>query len=246
MSLKLPQDDTKGYLSKPFRRSNMMLVKGTKSKRPTFTKKQKHEIKVLATRTIAPEVKYSFYLVVPFGTTNGPAGALHNCTADIAQNSNDAGGRIGDSIKIKDILFDYVVYGNQTEGAMTPQAPQAVRVIIFQWFPNSADYPPNTLKVINGVTGLYGPQLLVASYTKDYEGQYHIMYDCVHTLIFNADYQYQHRKLVLIPPRKSVQYSNGSVNSTNSVWVLVLNDQANGTTTPPLMCYHTRVNYIDA
>lgn len=169
------------------------------------------------------------------GGTASTAGAIQDALV-VAQGTSDVS-RIGDSILLKSIHLRYhLVYG---AGATT--AAQFVRVMIIQWFDNSAP-------LLNGIlTNTAAGVSIDSDYNMDYfreKKTLKVLYDRRHELSLQGP-----SGVVVSTPikrfTKTINYISG-VNTPiyGDIYFVILSDQAAAGTNPAYQMY-MRIQWID-
>lgn len=170
--------------------------------------------------------------------------ALGNTTiinlCDIPQsagNSTDIT-RIGDEITLKSIDMRCSMLVSAAD------VSNSVRMIIFQWLPNiTMSGLPLGSRVISDTTVI--PWL--SNYVNDYQNQFIVLYDKIHTLVYpasNAQKNWRMR-VPLRYAKKKLKYTGGSsTDGSNLIFVLLVSDSA--AATHPSVFMQSRVHFDDA
>lgn len=171
---------------------------------------------------------------------------------DIPQGDQDTQ-RDGDRLKLKNFMFRYSI--------TLPSVPLSsdrlchVRFIFFQWKPNDFLPPVAANILIAGPAGALGPY---SFYNWDGRQQYKILYDRVHKMsqaitpalgptavIQNEDSaHYRTGRVKMTKTNTQIQYSAGSINCTNMIYLLVVTDST--AISAPNFVMSTRSTYTDS
>lgn len=161
------------------------------------------------------------------------------------QNVTD-GGRIGDEIYLKSFEYKLMV---QKDGA-SANASDVLRVIVFQWKPNSTVLAPTAAQIL--LTDPITTAVNVRSYfQQDYKDQYRILSDRVWKMTgtynvgtgaFNESCnQYHHVRVPLKKAHKSVQFTAATNAGANRLYILLIGNIASGSAPPTYqLVSHTR------
>jgi len=166
--------------------------------------KRKHEVKVFDTSQSAANIG---------------AGATVSALTAVPQGVTQSE-RVGDQMEFVDCEFTYQLVQANAD------IYSDVRVIIFQWFPNTtisgapvlADILPNTAAV-----GLY------SAYNWQYRSQYHILFDKLWSLAGlttapTSKTAVSQLNVRLKNMRKEVVFTPGTTNGSNLLWLLTISD----------------------
>lgn len=204
-----------------------------------LTKKQVASVKTIAKEVAQVEAELKSYhkllasqaTPVNVDNLNPYITELTSIPQDTVQSTDSV--RIGDEVNLRGISVR--MYLNNQLGINNDQ-DTLWRVIIFQY--KSQDNNPSPLELLtastaNGTSALAGP----FSYRNiDYLSIYHVLYDRQHRTVGSNGqaaiaYDYYHqRKYVEINIKmtkyikQKIRFENGTVASTNGIWMFVLND----------------------
>jgi hypothetical protein len=145
--------------------------------------------------------------------------------------------RIGRDVRLHHLEMSYTLY-QQNVNVLT-----SVRVVIFQWKPNTQALVPTYAQVFETTTG----SAFLASYNYDYSDQYSILYDKLHSLagLVAAPTASSNQNVLLrrIRNMRQVQvYVAGTSNSSNSLYLLYISDVA---ANAPTFNYQFRLDFTD-
>jgi hypothetical protein len=159
--------------------------------------------------------------------------------------SGSQGQRIGNTIFVKDLRFNYQVslgvgtFGNDLENV--------VRVIIFQWIPDNNLESPIFGDIFIEAVGSY-PYL--AHYNPDTKRKYRVLYDRTHCLSNTAGNKFTEVvHAVLKPPIQKLvldqdsTFGFGAILVSGSIWSIMISDSS--ITPNPVVDYSTVFYYTD-
>lgn len=158
------------------------------------------------------------------GTAVSTTAGLWDITA-IPQGSTDTT-RVGDKLKMKRIIIKANI---QSANVATLGTTDDVRIIMFQWYPNSNLIAPVLASILNNTTA---STICQSFYNHDYINQYHILYDKRFRLLGGTSIA---QRDIIIKPRKmrfvkkNIEFSNASTAGSNKIYVLLVADKVAGT-----------------
>ncbi len=197
----------------------------TKSRKKVFSTRQRSAVTTLAKKAIRSTSEFKHHSVQTSDTAS-TAGFIWDLSA-VAAGTTDTT-RIGDQLSATTLGFQYRIVSGDTHNA--------VRVIYFQWYPNTV---PVVANILNAAA-------VEAQYETDQATNYKILYDRTHTLneyvsgVVVTTRQFR-RKLRI--PRKNLKFLAASTTATNKVYSLYITDSA--AVVHPSMIFSTRLNYTD-
>lgn len=125
----------------------------------------------------------------------------------------------------------------------TGDAYNMLRLIIFQWYPNSSQVTPVVSNILASIMGSSDSYL--SFYVHDLQNQYHVLYDKTMYVDNVRNQQYTLiKKLKLKYAKKTLNFLAGTTEASNHVYVLLLSDST--AATHPEVSYFTRVWYDDS
>jgi len=168
-------------------------------------------------------------------TTSGVIGALFN----VGQGTQD-GQRIGDAVKI-----DTITLGTCEAFAFNSDIVSHMRMILFQWLPNIADFAPTVADILETPTVNSCFSLLNVEHSPEYI----VLYDRLFTFIGTATVptdrsdHVMKNKRVRRPPKRVVYEATSSSGSSGTICILLLSDSA--ASPNPAISYAFRAWYKD-
>jgi hypothetical protein len=146
--------------------------------------------------------------------------------------------RTGDTVRLCDRLVL-----NYTTSSQNADVFNTVRVIVFQWIPNTALTVPTAASILQNANNILSP------YDFQNSNQYRILYDAVHLMSgtaagpTSAGNQGFYGELSLSRALKLLEFATGAVTGSNQLYLMFLSDSA---LLPfPLMNYWVRVFFYD-
>lgn len=122
--------------------------------------------------------------------------------------------RIGDSIEIKDLEMNYKVAGN-FYGSLS----QTARVVLVQFYENTAEVAFNTATVFNKIGSDY-----LDAYNHDKRSVYKVLYDETLSLSSNTGLAGQTRTVIVKPGRKYIEYNDAAVTARGHLYLMYVTD----------------------
>lgn len=159
----------------------------------------------------------------------GTSGGTLSC-CDISQGDSNSQ-RDGDSLYLGSCTF----FTRWTLG----DSANVCRLILFQWYPTST---PAVADILDTSIGS-APQYM---YETDKGNQYKILFDRTYSV--NDNYsgqakQFMSKRIKIRPPRKKIQFLNGSTDGSNKIYFLNMSDSS--VVPNPTHEFLMRVNFID-
>lgn len=154
---------------------------------------------------------------------------------DPSQGTGD-GQRIGDKTTYRSLKLRYKI-------TVQAVSPVQVRIIVFQWYPNTVLSVPTPSTILWDLTA---PDRSVTSpYYHDYQNQFQILYDRVHT-VSNAGPTgiYHVKNFSLKYVKKTCNFAAGGLNGSNKLYVMAVS--SSNAVNHPYVFMYTRVYYDDA
>jgi len=210
--------------------------KRNKRKRKTHTGKSLKNMIDKEIDRMAPEKYIDSITTSPTAvTTSGVIGALFN----VAQGTQD-GQRIADAIKVMSLTI-----GTLEVYAFNSDLVSHLRMIIFQWLPNIADYAPTIADILETPTTNSCFSLLNVEHSPEYIKLYDRLWSFVGSgtvLTTASDHVIKNRRIKR-PPKPIVYESTSSSGSSGTVCLLLISDSAS--TPNPAINYAFRTYYKD-
>jgi hypothetical protein len=128
--------------------------------------------------------------------------------------------RNADAVTLSGMRFRYQVRNNSLVSAFV----QTMRVLIFQWHPSGAIAVPTPSNLfLNGASGSID---ITSPMNHDNRQQYHVLYDRTHVMLANTNYgsYFVDKKLSFKMIQKKVQFTAGSTNGTNQIYLYYVSD----------------------
>lgn len=221
-----------------------------------LSKNQRRQVKNIVQSEISPEMKNVIYEEPATSVTS--AGYLVDITAGIAKGLEDYE-RVGDTIKLKEMLFNYEVLMGQSL-IFTTDTYNHVRIIVFRWYGQAG---PAALPTIGDVLSTTG---LVTNVFKQYNqqnidaGLLRICYDRSHEIFSTPVYTgsvtqnfpgvdstdgVMNKKLSLKKLGKhDVNWSDNATYGSNHIFLLAISDS---TVSPhPEFEWSSTIRYTDS
>lgn len=144
--------------------------------------------------------------------------------------------RVGDKVTLRGMRMSFKMAAADTSNY--------VRIVLFQWYPNSNLSVPTIGTVLFDVST--GDRAMTSPYVHDYQNQFHVIYDKVFTLAINSDTIIRTRtfKPNFKYVKKTVEFTAGTVNASNKLYVFAISDS--GAISHPTVFMYTRVFYDDS
>jgi len=147
--------------------------------------------------------------------------------------------RVSDEVYLRRLLFTWQVVQLNTD------IYGDVRIILFQWHPNTAIATPTLASILQNTTG----NGLWTAYNWQERDQYTVIYDEVVSAAGlatapTASSNQRALNIRLTPPRRKMVFALASTAASNSVWLLQVSDSAIAPF--PVMTYNLRIEYVDA
>lgn len=207
---------------------------GTPS-RKVFSKKKKQRISTIAKRVLQRNAEWKHHNAVVSGAT-AFAGGLNSLT-DVAQGDTDLT-RDGDQLTMGKLVFFLELAQSSGVGF---DVHNAVRVILFQWFPQSAPAVSDILDQGTGTAPYY-------HYFTDKAKSFKILHDKIHRLqrddpTAGGQVKIFKRRFKVRPGRKKIQYVSGGTTGSNKIYLLLMSDSS--VTPHPTAYFHSRLNFMD-
>lgn len=200
-------------------------------KKGGLNKVQKREVAQLANQNRLKRSEWKRHVVG--GTINASTAGFFQSLTDLPQGDTDIT-RDGDQVEAYTVDLRYY--------AFTQDATNLVRVILFQWVPNTAIATPTLADILLNA-GTYDA---LAPYETDNHQMWKILYDRTHSMAQTGAASANVTKLIrkkIKVSRKKVQFEGGTTDGTNKVYMLVISDS--GVANHPGITYVARVNYLD-
>lgn len=209
----------------------METTKGKKANNKALVTKQ--QVKAMLDSTLKENMELKYYDTSDSATGIGFSGfASSLCTP--AQGDTDTT-RDGDRIHIERVWFHY--------GWSNGDNTNVVRVILFQWFPNSA---PAVSDILLHTGSAQAPW---SDFNWDNRQEYKILYD--KTWYLSAYYNGGAKVKGLSKPliikngfRRNLQFQAGATTGTNQIYKLILSDS--GAVPNPLFNSWSRIEFTDS
>lgn len=204
-----------------------------------LNKRQKREVKSLIGRKL--ETKYVDALKSSTGIVS--TGTIFNL--NVPAQGTGTSGRVGDRIQVKRIDFAYQVIGYDTTNQ--------VRVIIFKWQNDNANYAPIVASILDGnYTGTADVPLAPYNWDNVKAKDFAVCYDRVHSLSFNNTTSAPGSQSITVRGRlfgkklhnKYMSLNNGAVTGDGIYYCLVISDSA--IAGHPKFNMISRMQYTDA
>jgi len=148
--------------------------------------------------------------------------------------------RIGDTVFLKKLFLNYNCNANNTV------AIQSLRIIVFQWFPNSGLLVPTPAVIMQLVASQ-----TIGFYDWQYSNQWRPIYDANHCFsgaTGNLTASSNQCFLGPIPMDRvirRVEFTAGSINASMAIYALAISDQPAVGLVGPLLGYNFRCEYSD-
>jgi hypothetical protein len=196
-----------------------------------LNKKQMRQVKSLMTRN--QEIKY---LDANIAATSIPyTGVFWNSMTQVGQGINDHQ-RVGDRLTVKKLTIRASMVGQDATNQM--------RLIVFQWFPNTAVTTPVIGTILENP--LY--QITSSINRTNEEGRlFKIMFDKTYTLVQNASNGSAFKTLKFYGrriPRKIISYNPTATTGFNQFYFLAISDSV--LPSDPSVAWSSRLDFTDA
>lgn len=180
------------------------------------------------------EHKYLDINEVPVNIVLG-TGFMERLTS-ISQGQTDIT-RVGDKATLTSLNLKYQITGGD--------ATNLLRVIVYQWHPNSTLAAPTAANVMQ-YFNIGDNREVLSPYTHDYKGQFTILFDRLHstTLVGSNQAISWQGYVSLRRARKQLEFTAGGQEAANHIYLLVLGDST--AVTHPTFTYLARVMFTDA
>lgn len=162
------------------------------------------------------------------------AGTLTNLTV-VPQGTTDST-RIGDKLVIRGLNIKYEV--------IAADSTQMVRVMLFQWHPNTQLLSPIMSDILVSTT-LSTTNAPLANNVWDYQNQYTVLYDRVHRLdSLEKASDIVRKNINLRYAKKTIVFYAATTAASEHIYMLVVSDSS--AAPHPTIQYQTRLTYDDS
>lgn len=182
-----------------------------------YRKKYYRRKSKLATRTyvkklIAKESETKYYDKLATANVDASGSLIRLTEVPIGQTDSS---RIGDKLTMRAFQFK-LQFGIADTYNM-------LRVILFQWYPNTTLSPPAGNDILIGTLGLLTS--FMSMYTHDYLNQFHILYDKMMYVDSARNHQQTIvKKINLKYAKKVINFTAGSIEGSNHLYLLLVSD----------------------
>lgn len=194
---------------------------------------QKIAVQAIAKKAVeaAPEMKV--YDDVSNNQTIVNASVITDVST-IGQGTAD-GSRVGDDVLAKYFAMRYRVVAN-TSGT---NEDQSYRIILFQWFPNSADVAPVVADILET------PTQTQSFYFRNRSNQFKVLYDnqgLVARNVGSSDHMMHFDVTIPGKALRKIQYNDSNLTGSNHLYLLMFSNEV---TNAPRALWTSRLGYID-
>lgn len=201
------------------------------ARRQSLNQKQVSKVKRIVKRQVMSMNEWKHHVLDVPGDAISTSGQVTDLSA-VAQGDTDVT-RDGDEINAHSISIRY--------SWTCPDTTNVVRVIIFQWLPDST---PVIANILNPLTAGLETE---SHYNTDKADQFKILFDKTQVSYQAVSAQnhsppYVRRKLRL--RKKKIKFNAGATDGSGKVYLLALTDS--GVTTHPTLYFESRLNFMDS
>ncbi len=209
----------------------MMVRKaGARRSRRRVDRSFARKFNVMSQRT--RELKYKENIV----SISQSATSTVSLLTQVAQGDTDTN-RNGDQLMIHNVVLDVSA---AIDGTVAPDNTNIVRMIVFQWHPQSGiSTLPTATQILQDPT----TNPVLSSYNHDTRWNYSVILDYVFTLSIEGS-RVQQRKFVLTRiPRRKLQFVGATTDGTNHLYILSVSDST--TVDHPSYNFNSKVLFYD-
>lgn len=196
-----------------------------------LNKRQVRQVKSIVTRNEEIKIKDT----LQSSTSATSTAAFTNPIPAVSQGTGESQ-RIGDKIRLKSLHVKCTLAG--------ADATNVVRLVWFQWIPNTASQTPNAGSLLQDTAV---PWLSPINETNQNAGLFRIISDNLYQLTTSGSNQglvvhknFYGRKL----PRKNLEYNPGATTGFNQIYCMYASDSV--AATHPSFAFYTRLRYSDS
>lgn len=215
-----------------------MVMRKRKFNRRRFVRKRKVSpvaTKQYVKKLVRKEVETKYYddYTSWSGTAIDWTGSLVRLTT-IAQGTTDIT-RVGDKLTLRAVRIKL--------NFVAADATQCMRLIVFQWYPNTTLVTPTTANILNVVGS---PQGVNSMYIHDYDNQFKVLYDRRIAMVLgqNNDYKAISINVPLKFAKKTINFTAASTAGSNHIYIMAISDS--GAVGHPSITMYSRVWFDDA
>lgn len=192
------------------------------------------------------EKKYHTYARTEYAVGGVGAPLIENLTL-VPQGDTDIT-RDGDKLLMKTLRFNYMWVSRSSS-----PYPYLIRTLLVQSLESSTSYIPTVSTVLQS-TGS-DAQGIVSPYNHDNRYRHRILYDKVHQVsswmssvgvAAGTDVKAVRRNITVRIPKKWLQFSGGSTDSQNHIYLITFTYTQGGYTEYPYLTYCSKLNFVDS